>query len=374
MNRDYTAMVASLRNAGVKVASAAAVPEKDPADKGAAPTPAIVDEAKTKATEPAGQQSNTNVTPPNPAPTPAVVVSVPEKVAAISTALAGLMKRATAPAAPAVPAVPAAKKDEPKKEDKKPEEPKAAAPEVPKDPKEKAAPDPKVEAPKDAPKAAAAEVVVPEFTPEFHAKIGAAMLEFKEGRDMAEKVLRMKHGAEMAQDIIKSAAAMEEHALALQQQELEGATAAEQLMSEMSAEDLKIASALADAHSYDLSKLATPEEQAAYKAAAAQAAEMVDAGAGEMGDTEAMPEGFDPESVTPEDIIQVLEYLLAQGKIAPEEAEKILMEMQAAEAGGGEAGAEADPMADLPPEEKEAAVKAAAAEKTFDQLVAEAIK
>lgn len=388
--RNYAALVTQLRNVKVASAQTAQVPEKDPADKGKPAEPAIVDDAKTKATEPAGAAANTNTndSPANPTAAPATTVSVPEKAASLvnrASAVAGTIsnllksaKKADAPAA-VVPATPAEKD----KADEKKEE-KAAAPAVPAatSATEKAAPAPSVPAGTEAPKgaetakntdskaaAATEEVVVPEFTPEFHAKIGAAMLEFAEGREAVEKVLRMKHGAEMAEDIIKAAAFMEEHALALQQAELEGATAAEQLASEMSAEDLKVATALAEAHAYDLSNLATVEEQEAYKAAAAQAAEMTDAG---MGGMDEMPEGAGGEDVSPEDILQVIEFLLSEGKISPEEAQKIVEELSQAGA-GAEGGAPAeDP--NLPPEEKEAMAKAAKFEQDFDALVEAAIK
>lgn len=172
---------------------------------------------------------------------------------------------------------------------------------------------------------------------------------------------------------------MEQHAQALLEAELEGATAAEQLASEMSAEDLKIATALAEAHAYDLSQLKTVEEQEAYKAAAAQAAEMVDAGQGGMDELPPEAQGEGADQVTPEDVLAVVEFLLQQGKITPEEAQKIVEELAAAEGGGApgaEGGAggpppEEDP--NLPPEEKEARIKFAAAEKTLDELVAAAI-
>ena len=206
------------------------------------------------------------------------------------------------------------------------------------------------------------------------------MLQFAEGRDMVERCLRQLHGAEMATDIIKAAAFMEEHALALQQAELEGATAAEQLAGSMDAEDLKVASMLAEAHTYDLSNLATVEEQEAYKAAAAQAAQMADAGMGGMDEMPPEAQGEAGEQVSPEDIMQVIEFLLQEGKISPEEAQKIVEELAQGGAGGEggpEGGAAGGPPMDdpnMPPEEKEAMAKFASAEQTFDQLVAAAIK
>ncbi len=305
---------------------------------------------------------------------------------ALSATFASLLKKADA--APAAPVVPATPEEKEKADKEKAEKEKAAAPAAPKDDKEKPAPAVTTAPAKDAPagsatatntdsKAAAAEeVVVPEFTPEFHAKIGSAMLQFAEGRDMVERCLRQLHGAEMAQDIIKAAAFMEEHALALQQAELEGATAAEQLAGSMDAEDLKVASMLAEAHAYDLSQLATVEEQEAYKAAAAQAAGMADQGMGGMDEMPPEAQGEAGEQVSPEDIMQVIEFLLQEGKISPEEAQKIVEEL-AASGAGGEGGPEGGgpPMDDpnMPPEEKEAMAKFASAEQTFDQLVAAAI-
>ncbi|MEN9576647.1 MAG: hypothetical protein RL077_647 [Verrucomicrobiota bacterium] len=72
--------------------------------------------------------------------------------------------------------------------------------------------------------------------------------------------------------------------------------------------------------------------------------------------------------------MQVIEFLLQEGKISPEEAQKIVEELAASGAGGAEGGA--PPMDDpnMPPEQKEAMAKFASAEKTFDELVAAAIK
>lgn len=404
--QNYAALVKQLRGvrapeAKTAAAQTAQVPEKAPEDKGSAPAPAIVDADKAKQVEPVGASTNTNAdnSPPNPTTCPAATVTVPEKIAAgnlvsRAAALAGtfgnLLKAAKkADATPVVPATPEEKKDD-KKDDKKEE--KAAAPAVPASTTatEKPAPAPTAAPVTAAPagagtavnadvKAAGAdEIVVPEFTPEFHAKIGSAMLQFAEGRDMVERCLRQLHGAEMAQDIIKSAAFMEEHALQLQQAELEGASAAEQLVSEMSAEDLKVASTLAEAHAYDLSGYATVEEQEAYKAAAAQAAGMVDEGMGGMDELPPEAHGEGGEQVSPEDILQVIEFLLSEGKISPEEAQKIVEELAGAAGGAeGDPGAGGPPMEEdpnMPPEEKEARVKFASAEKTFDQLIADAIK
>ena len=286
--------------------------------------------------------------------------------------------------------VPATPEEKAKADKEKADKEQAAAPAAPAATSavEKPAPAPTVPAGTEAPKgtetakntdskaAAADDIMVPEFTPEFHAKIGSAMLQFAEGRDMVERCLRQLHGAEMAQDIIKAAAFMEEHALALQQAELEGATAAEQLAGSMDAEDLKVASMLAEAHAYDLSQLATVEEQEAYKAAAAQAAGMADQGMGGMDEMPPEAQGEAGEQVSPEDIMQVIEFLLQEGKISPEEAQKIVEELAQGGA-GGEGGPEGgSPMDDpnMPPEEKEAMAKFASAEQTFDQLVAAAIK
>lgn len=137
---------------------------------------------------------------------------------------------------------------------------------------------------------------------------------------------------------------------------------------------------LAEFQEYDLSLLKTPEEQEAYKQGAAMGAQAVDAG---MGDMEAPPEGYDGQQVTPEDIMEVIQYLLSEGKITPEEAEKIVGELAAADDGegdpgveGGDAGAGGPPMDDpnMPPEEKEAMPKIAKAEQSFNELVVDVTK
>lgn len=376
MTTNYKATLATLRGLTKSANQTAAVPEKDPNDKGSAPAPATPGNTPEKLVAPAAQPNNTVAAPPTPVVTPAATVQAPEKVAGLSdkvaglrSTLSGMLSKSAKDIAPSAPG-----KSSPPSEAAATEEApkvvthvKAGEPAKPKDDKEQPAPKPvaTAEVPdKPADKSAAGdEVIVPEDVINLYAKMAATAMEFREGRDMIEACLRQKEGIEAADNIIKAAAFMEEHMIALQQAELEGATEAEKLASSMTAEDLDVAQKLAAAEAYDFQKLTTPEEQEAYRFGATKMAAMLDAGAGEM---EAPPEGYDAEQVTPEDIMQVIEYLLNEGLLSPEDAEKLVMELsQGGAAGAGDEAA----MAQMPPEEKEAYVKAAAAEKTFDQLV-----
>jgi hypothetical protein len=177
------------------------------------------------------------------------------------------------------------------------------------------------------------------------AALGASLLQFEEGVEFAERILRKSAGAEMAQQIIKNAAAgkqiLDQHASDQAQLEnwFKSASAEEkaqvahafqvnEIMKSASEEDKHVMEKLAKIHNANVAKLSTEAEKRAYDQGAMDAALMMDMAEGEEG----MPaEGAAPEPSI-EEILMILEQLVASGQIAPEEAEQI-MQLLAAEGG-----------------------------------------
>lgn len=287
--RRHSDLLKILRPAKEAAAQTAAVPEKDPNDKGTAPAPALPADKKDQSGVPDGTV-NVDKTPANPVVAPAATVNGTEKVAtltaragAVVSGIQALLKQSASDPKAADPAGPKMIKNEPTPAPNA--EGKAADAAAPKDPKEKPAETPKTDAkPAEVPEVAkaadakaAADVVVPEFTPDFHLKIAQTVLQFEDGRNMVEQCLRREFGMQQADDIIKAAMFAEEQAIALNQAELQGATAAEELIGAATDQDVKVASDLAALHDEDLTKFASDEEREAYFEGVKLAAQVADA-------------------------------------------------------------------------------------------------
>lgn len=209
-----------------------------------------------------------------------------------------------------------------------------------------------------------------EFTPEFHIKLASLILETEEGTKYAQELLRKAAGAEKAQELISAALNQQQVALeyaaynddmakraAYQQAQQEAAF--EQLYKSASVEERKQIDKFASVHGAVLQILPTDFEKHAYMGGA-------DAGAGMMeqeaaGQEPSVPGGGE-EPLGMEDIVAILESLVAEGKIQPEEAQAIAEQLMGGEGGAGPEGG-------APPAEQGLPEEAKAASDLFRKLV-----
>jgi len=215
-----------------------------------------------------------------------------------------------------------------------------------------------------------------QLTPEFHMKLASLILSTEEGVAHAETILRKSAGQEKAQELIQ--AALENHqgyitmaeeqeyfeklAYEQQRQQIE---AYEQVMSQATPEEVAQIEKYASVHGAYASTLYTPYEKQAYAAGAMDAAGMEESAEAlppediEAGAVPEIPGGGEgPMGV--EEILALLEEMVASGEIQEEEA------MQVAEALlSGEGGGEEMPL----PEEAPMEAKAASA--LFNKLASE---
>ena len=185
------------------------------------------------------------------------------------------------------------------------------------------------------------------FTPEFHLKLASVILSTEEGRAFADEIVKREKGMEAAELVIKAASEHEKYEKEekeRREQEMQKIAHEEQLKEaweEMSDEDKESVKKLAKVHEYNRKKLKTDLEKEAYDAGAGDAAVAMDLAEG----GEPLP--VEGEDVTVEDVVMVLEQLVAAGEIPPEAAQAIL-EAFLADTGGG---MPVDPYSEeLPPE------------------------
>jgi len=195
-----------------------------------------------------------------------------------------------------------------------------------------------------------------EFTPEFHIKLASLIMETEEGVKFAQEILRKAAGAEMAQKLIASA--LEQQGIALQyaaaydEQEKIAAEMAyrqqvefETLYKSASVEQRAMMDKLASVHGATLQALPSDFEKYAYMGGADAAAGMMDQEA--AGQAPTVPGGGE-EPLSDEDVLALLEQLVASGQISEEEAMAIAEQLQ----GSGQPEPDAY---NMPPEAKAAA-------------------
>lgn len=175
-----------------------------------------------------------------------------------------------------------------------------------------------------------------QFTDDFHIKLASEILKTEEGRRYADGVLRKSLGAEVASNIVKQAFEVEQ----AYQEELNYRHSAEyqaqMLFKQASVEDKEVIIKLAKAHSANRNKYETDIEKIAYDQGAMEAAMLMDAES----------EGMIPEEggdVSIEEIIAVIDQLVAEGAIDPAMAEELLQVLAAEELG---AAGGLDPLAE----------------------------
>lgn len=183
------------------------------------------------------------------------------------------------------------------------------------------------------------------FTPEFHLKIASCILQTEEGRAFAEEIVKREKGVEAAAMIIKAAAEQEkfEQYSAAYNDYMQKQAAEQEIYDHMwksaSEEDRNMITKMAAAHNINKDKLKDEQSKQAYDLGAEDAAAMLDAEAG----AEDIPvDAMAGEDITPEDIVMVLEELVATGEIEPEVADEILQELVASEGGMDMGGDDAE--------------------------------
>ena len=424
---DLKTRSATIKAAAVKKAEGVpSVPEKDPEDKGTVGIPK--DPNATAAVQNLPEnKTNADATPVCPTP-PAKVIAEPEKAANLSTKAAALLKSiqglrksaggGTAANISTNGSLPSDAGNENKSKQKL-ETPKPAPaagkadPEVkesakatPADKEQVTAPMPATDTKGELPKetkntnetgkekegckgAAVEDPDLANIDHTFFSKLAQTCLQFEEGRNVMEACLKKAHGAEHAQNLIKTAMFMEQRMQELAQLEEAGTSAAEEFWKSASEEDKAGLLKLASTHEQALQSFQTDLEKEAYLEGAKIAADMADAGMtgeqpppgvpgmGGEGDP-AQAAGAEGGEVSDEDIIQALQMLVQQGKITEEEAEAILQQLLGAGGQGGAeggaagpAGAEAGAGAGGPPQEAPSPEQKEAAErlKTVGQAV-----
>jgi hypothetical protein len=211
------------------------------------------------------------------------------------------------------------------------------------------------------PKAAAtgaAETTV-ELTPEFHMKLAATILSSQEGVDLASSLLRKQAGVEAAQELMGNALAMHEKfaSIATQQADEQAQeTELDNLIKSASPQDQEQIVKFAKTHDYCMRQIQDPIEKVAFAQGAMDAAAMDETAAatGQPG----LP-GAEGEP-SPEEILQVLQQMVAAGEIDEATAQQVV-ELLAQGMGGGEeaagdpAAAEAAAEEEVPEEVKAAA-------------------
>jgi len=208
-----------------------------------------------------------------------------------------------------------------------------------------------------------------EFDPSYHFKLASIVLADTDLRNAAEAKLQEALGAEVASDIIKAAAVMEQEANAIAELEAAGAFEAEELWKSASVEERATITKLAALHDYVRGKLATEVEKQAYDMGASAAADEMDQPPMPAGPEGAAPgpEGAAPGpegagEVTPEDIMAVLQQLVESGQLDEQTAQAILTELSGGGAPEGAAPEGAAPEGAPGQAEAEAAAAAAGPE------------
>lgn len=162
------------------------------------------------------------------------------------------------------------------------------------------------------------------FTPEFHLKLASVILSTEEGKAFANEIVKREKGIEAAAIIVKAAAQqaeLDKIAEARQREEMEKQAYVQELenvWSTFSKEDQDSIVKLATAHNVNTNKLTSDIEKAAYDAGAADAAAVMDS------EESGQPLPVEGEETSIEDIVMVLEQLVASGQITPEDAQAIL--------------------------------------------------
>jgi hypothetical protein len=210
--------------------------------------------------------------------------------------------------------------------------------------------------------AAANEAVASDIklSPDAYIKLASALLESEEGLIHATRIIKEAKGAAVAAELINNALAAQEQFAKQAAAEEQGATVAEYLYKNASAEDRELMVKYAQVHGVEATKIdaradLSPEEKEMCKMAYAQGA--MDGAA--MADTGELPGGASEEPA-PEDIIAVIEQLVASGQLPEEVAQQLIAELGAGGAapGGAAPGGEA-----LPGEGAETPVEETAEEK-----------
>ena len=250
---DLTARGANIKAAAAKKAddNSSVVPEKDPADKGKPAAPSYPGTSPTDENLPANS-TNSDGTPVYPAPA-AKVIDGPEKVAKLTAKAAGLVSKITAlrksagGTAEQISTQGSLPQTDNKNDQKEANPPKPAPAGGTADPavkdagKEKmekdktmtTAPMPKEDSKGEMPpettnKEANADVDLANIDHTFFSKLAQTCLQFEEGRNVMQACLKKAHGAEHAQNLIKTAMFMEQKMQELAELEAAGSTAAEE--------------------------------------------------------------------------------------------------------------------------------------------------
>lgn len=210
-------------------------------------------------------------------------------------------------------------------------------------------------------KEAAAEAVANDIklSPEAYIKLASALLESEEGLIVATRLIKEAKGAQVAQELIANALAAQEQFHKQAAAEVQGAQLAEYLFKSASAEEQATMVKFAQVHGVESKKIdaradLNAEEKEICKMAYAQGA--MDGAA--MADTGELPGGTSQEP-SAEDIMAVIEQLVASGQLPPEIAQQLMAEL----GGQGGEGAEAagHEQAETPAEEATEEEKQAAA-------------
>jgi len=171
-----------------------------------------------------------------------------------------------------------------------------------------------------------------DFDPSFHFKLASVILADDNLRQQAEAKLQEAFGAEVAADIVKAAATMEDEANLLVELEAAGAFEAEELWKSASETEKSMIIKLAALHDHNRTGLSDDMCKQAYDMGAAAGADEMDAADAAADTADAAPVGGD---VTPEDILVVLQHLVESGQIDEQTAQAILAELGAADSAEG---------------------------------------
>lgn len=191
-----------------------------------------------------------------------------------------------------------------------------------------------------------------DFDASYHFKLASIVLANEDLRVAAEAKLQEAFGAEVAQEIVKAAATMENTANEMARLEAEGAAEAEELWKSASEAEKAMIIKVASIHEHARNKYTTDFEKAAYDMGAGAAAEEMDAPSAPPAGPEGAPAHAEPDGdITPEDLMAVLQQLVQSGEITPEIAQAIVEQISGGGAPEGAApeGAPA-PEGGLPPE------------------------
>ena len=175
------------------------------------------------------------------------------------------------------------------------------------------------------------------FTHDFHVKLASHLLSSEAGRDTVRQILSDAMSADAVDSLIKNASNMEKQAAEVAKVE----NFVKEAMSKMDEGEREAFIKSAQFHQEEVAKLPSEMEKTAYQQGAMDAAAMEAAG----GALPPIPAEGDAPSL--EEVVMILEQLVASGQIDPQMAEAILQELlasdpaaaEAAMAAGGGAGA-----------------------------------